>query len=637
MPTFTYSLADFLPFTKIVSADMNRKLHDIADFLNITKIDSTNIQDAGVDRATKLTAGTANYVVINDGTGKMSEESNLATTRGGLGFAPTLVGNAGKAVVVNNAETGLALGSPEQETLTESLTGDVSTLTAGEAITLNDACCLALGRDGSNNVIYRVFRCDSTKADRRVNYLGIAQNSATVVAGTYTWVDSAALVTSNTITWSINGRPYSQAFTTDNDTTLAAIASKIAGDPDIQAAAAVDAGSNDRQINITGKGGLFINITGAVVTGGASQATITITNTQAPSGQTVRMRAFGPAIGMSGLSVGSSYYLGPTAGAITATPTDSAPVFVGQALSSTVLFACNNFRVFQFSTPSLFVRTHGTSSSGFAGGVADVEHYNFTSWSAGTSDSVSRSISQWGECFLGVYHVFVDGVDTSDAQQAGTRLYNKVSWSAGANRGTTKLGGAYGNLSNKSYIMNGTLSDAASNGQNTIDSWDGVSWNSGVSTTPTACSGRSGWFYTGGVHAVGGINSGGAKIDEHIIYNGTSTSTSTVLPLGTSNTSGGSQTSGGAGIVSGLSTTTNSYRWAGSWSSSITVPYTPSADGTYGYGPTSGYNAGTLQSLINGGHDGTSTKNNLGIFNDISWSAGTASTNARNGSAGAAF
>jgi len=76
MPAFSYVVSDFVPFTKIVSADVNSRFNDIKVFLNTTKLDDTNIQDAGITRATKLKVGTLRAIIVNNNTtGAMSEFS----------------------------------------------------------------------------------------------------------------------------------------------------------------------------------------------------------------------------------------------------------------------------------------------------------------------------------------------------------------------------------------------------------------------------------------------------------------------------------------------------------------------------------------------------------------------------------
>lgn len=79
--------------------------------LNITKLDTTNVQLNGLTRD-RLALGTANHVVINDGTGLMSSEATLATSRGGIGFSPTFPATPGDTVQVNNLGTGFTLATP---------------------------------------------------------------------------------------------------------------------------------------------------------------------------------------------------------------------------------------------------------------------------------------------------------------------------------------------------------------------------------------------------------------------------------------------------------------------------------------------------------------------------------------------
>lgn len=133
MPALVYSSANFpfTPFTKIYSADVNTCFTDIRSRLNwaggtsaTTGLNDDNIQSlaaagGGLTRATKLKAGTASYVVINDGAGAMSEEQYLATARGGLNANVTPAGtaDAGKSLVVNAAGDAYELSSSSSGTL----------------------------------------------------------------------------------------------------------------------------------------------------------------------------------------------------------------------------------------------------------------------------------------------------------------------------------------------------------------------------------------------------------------------------------------------------------------------------------------------------------------------------------------
>lgn len=81
MPALTYSVADFVAFTKIKSAEVNAKYSDIQTLLNTTKLDDFNLQDGGITRGTKLATGTSQNIVVNDATGAMSE---IGVANGGL-------------------------------------------------------------------------------------------------------------------------------------------------------------------------------------------------------------------------------------------------------------------------------------------------------------------------------------------------------------------------------------------------------------------------------------------------------------------------------------------------------------------------------------------------------------------------
>lgn len=65
----------------------------------------------GLTRASKLTLTPANYVLINDSTGKVSYEAQLAVSRGGTGISVTPGNhNAGDVLQINNGSTGFTVG-----------------------------------------------------------------------------------------------------------------------------------------------------------------------------------------------------------------------------------------------------------------------------------------------------------------------------------------------------------------------------------------------------------------------------------------------------------------------------------------------------------------------------------------------
>lgn len=100
----------------------------------------------------------------------------------------------------------------------------------------------------------------------------------TAIHGVYSWQASAPFVTSNTIAFVINGRSYSVPFATDNATTLQNIANSMSGDTDVMTAIVGGA----RNILVTAKDGTALAITASLVTGGASQATISVTTLSTP-------------------------------------------------------------------------------------------------------------------------------------------------------------------------------------------------------------------------------------------------------------------------------------------------------------------------------------------------------------------
>lgn len=655
--TLTYTVSDFIPFTKILSSDVNSRFNDIKNRLNwaggsdaTTGLGDDNIQSntasgGGLTRSTKLKAGTANYAVYNDADGKLTEAASLPTTAGGLGFIPTINStNAGKAVVINSGGSAFELGSPNQPTLTESLAGDVSTLVAGESISVLDAVCIALAKDASNNNIYKIFKCDSDSSfDRKTNFLGIAIADASVTAHNLTWTNSAALVTGNIITWSINERTYSQSFSVDNDTTLAAIAAQIASDPDVLSASVVNAGTDDRVINIVGEGSLQINITSATVTGGASQATVTIATTQAPSGDNVLVRTYGPVTGFSGLSVTSSYYISTTAGALTDAPTDTNPVFVGQALSSSVIFVnrLTTSNQPQFSISTLFIRAYGsTAGETMSSAVQDSEHFNFTSWSTGATDTGGARcrLHIGAGSFNGSLHI-IDGANTSGNATTTARTYNKTSWSAGTTRGTPKCNQQVSTMSGKMYFGRGSTGTDRTSTTQVLESWNGSTWSTEGGVTFALGTVNAGCFQQGSlVYFSGGTDSAGNQRDENYSYDGSSIATSTAMPV-ISFSFGSSKSAGSKGICGGGTSGNSTREWNGSsWSSAIAFGYTAGATGGSNVGAASGYNSSNSKSYFNGGTSASTTAiATTNILTSSTWATGTSSNTARSGGEGDIF
>ena len=121
--SLVYTVSPFVPFTKIVSADVNTMFSTIQSRVNwaggtnvATGLGDDNIQSntaagGGLTRSTKLKAGTASYVIVNDGAGKISEIAQIALTQGGTGLNidPTIY-QPGDVIQINLSSTALVVG-----------------------------------------------------------------------------------------------------------------------------------------------------------------------------------------------------------------------------------------------------------------------------------------------------------------------------------------------------------------------------------------------------------------------------------------------------------------------------------------------------------------------------------------------
>lgn len=128
-----YTIPPYIPFTKILSASANKDKSDIQSRINwaggvdaATGLGDDNIQSnvvagGGLTRATKLKPGTPNYIVVNDGSGNMSETAIIPTANGGTGVALTVSGHSpGEVVQVNNAGTALEIAPAAGSTTAQS-------------------------------------------------------------------------------------------------------------------------------------------------------------------------------------------------------------------------------------------------------------------------------------------------------------------------------------------------------------------------------------------------------------------------------------------------------------------------------------------------------------------------------------
>lgn len=612
MPIFTYAVPDFIPFTKIKSADVNSRFQDIADFLN-GQIGDSNIAPNSLGRATALAAGTANAVVINDGTGKMTDEAQLAVSRGGLGFSPTISGaTAGQVIGVNDAGNALTLRTAEAAVLVEQLASNVVGISAGEAITANDAVSLVL-----NNGSYKIVRCQSSDGTRAAYFWGFALNSATVTPQ-ITTLTKASSWTTGTVSVTVNGRVYSQAFTSNNDTSMAALAALIAADPEVQSAAG--SGSPVNVITVTSKGGLSLVITSSS-SGGAP--TLTPANTQTATGQSVRVQMFGPLDGFSGMTTGNLQYTSPSVGGISSTQTGGA-VVVGQALSSTVLFIFPLGVNIRFGASQTFIRSAGrTNPASAASATSLTEHFNGAAWALGTSATAARGFAGSSDSAALALMWLIDGQDTSGAVAAAAYSYNKSSWTSHTPRSFPKYGSSIGYFNGFLYANGGHDGSAV---KDTADKYNLSAWS--TAAVWSAGNLTAGCFVLGSLlYRAAGFNGSAYVTSVDARTTGDSVSSATALAV-SGECASASAAPGMLGILtslSGSSSTADSYSFNGSsWSSIITALYAQQDTGANGQS----FSANSSYCLNNGGAIGGTATTNSQQFNGSAYSTAPASGSA---------
>lgn len=124
--TLTYTVAPYVPFTKILSANANQDKTDIQNRINwaggtdaTTGLGDDNIQSntasgGGLTRSSKLKKGTAYAFVVNDNTGAMTEVVSAAnqtifTNASAVptsGTLPILAGGTGLSVTIGSQQPG---------------------------------------------------------------------------------------------------------------------------------------------------------------------------------------------------------------------------------------------------------------------------------------------------------------------------------------------------------------------------------------------------------------------------------------------------------------------------------------------------------------------------------------------------
>ncbi len=496
------------------------------------------------------------------------------------------------------------------DTIVQQLDTSVAGITCGEAIANRDACCLIL-HAGSGSNVYRIFKSDSDFGTKN-SFAGFAKSAGTVTAQITTYTISAAYVSGNVIPIVINGRTYGTTYASSSDATLQALATLISQDSDVASANVTVVGGNqtgtdDRVITITSKGGLSLNITGTTVTSGASQPTVTLNTSQSASGDTLDLHQYGPLNGFTGLTSGNSYYLSSTAGSISSSPNGSNDPYVGQALSSTILFVNPNNFAFKFRVGAgTMARFTGFQSTPTNGAVDTSEHFNFSTWSTGTASGTAKAWGAMSEGGMQGYAYQIDGQTTSGSSASLiAKRYNLSSWSTVSNRSTAKNGSGPSVLTDILHLSKGCTGTDHTTNTGVIDSFNGATWTNTLSTY--GGNGHSSGSFTldGIINSLPSRNaSGGAQNAVHT-WNGSSVSSTTAFPVYTDNTLGCSIIgSYGLGLSHNAADTCTGYKYTGTtWSSDIGVSQFGTNVSPFS-GPCVAYDPATNRMYWNGGASG---------------------------------
>lgn len=279
-----------------------------------------------------------------------------------------------------------------------------------------------------------------------------------------------------------------------------------------------------------------------------------------------------------------------------------------------------------------FIRSHGTSTGAFGGGVQDVEIFNLVAWIAGTASTLgARIASSSSDNSYNGSHYVIDGINQgADVVQALTNSFNKVAWSSFTARGTARQGSGSAPFAGFLYSSDGSTDLTTANGTATADKWNLSAW-----ATPTVWGTATvdSCFFVQGtlMYKIGGTNTSGSDIS------GVQTRTALdVVASGTSITAVCAPHSGSAsgsnGLVShavaGGTASTNAYMWNGAaWSAVIASTYSSVSGQTNGQASCSSRNI----AVKNGGNasSGASPQNNTEFFNSVSFSSSTASSTSR--------
>lgn len=109
MPALTYPTSDFVPFTKILSSEVNGKFTAIKTLLNTTGLSYTNLQLNNL----MYTSQTSMQVVGTNATGYMTTQPLVLVTQGGTGISVSFAAQSpGDVFQINAGGTAFTVGAP---------------------------------------------------------------------------------------------------------------------------------------------------------------------------------------------------------------------------------------------------------------------------------------------------------------------------------------------------------------------------------------------------------------------------------------------------------------------------------------------------------------------------------------------
>lgn len=180
--SLVYTIPPYIPFTKILSASANQDKTDIQNRLNwaggtdsTTGLGDDNLQSntatgGGLTRSSKLKAGTAYYLLVNDATGKMSEIAP--------GAAGTFVSSGGPGNPL------VFVGNPLSFQYNR-VVGSTADVTSGAAQYSSIATAIAASSDGDRILILTSYNStENISINKKLFVVGLGAGS--VVNGTIT-------------------------------------------------------------------------------------------------------------------------------------------------------------------------------------------------------------------------------------------------------------------------------------------------------------------------------------------------------------------------------------------------------------------------------------------------------------------